>query len=73
MYGPQFWDYKFTYTQTFLWSEPFFRSQKGVLGHALGGWRIAPIFTAISGSPLHVGNIIGEGGNTIRVVRGNPN
>lgn len=57
MYGPQFWDYKFTYTQTFLWQEPFFRSQKGILGHALGGWRIAPIFTARSGSPLAVGNL----------------
>jgi hypothetical protein len=54
MYGPQFWDYKFTYTQTFLWMEPFFRAQKGILGHALGGWRIAPIFTAISGAPLPV-------------------
>jgi hypothetical protein len=54
MYGPQFWDYKFTYTQTFLWSEPFFRAQKGVVGHALGGWRIAPILTARSGAPLPV-------------------
>jgi len=55
MYGPQFWDRKFTYTQTLLWSEPFFRSQKGIVGHALGGWRIAPIFTAISGSPIAIG------------------
>jgi hypothetical protein len=54
MYGPQFWDYKFTYTQTLLWSEPFFHSQRGVLGHLLGGWRIAPIFTAKSGGPLPV-------------------
>jgi len=53
-YGPQFWDYRFTYTQTFLWTEPWFRAQKGVLGHALGGWRIAPIFTARSGTPLAV-------------------
>jgi len=62
MYGPQFFDYKFTYTQTFLWSEPFFRSQKGILGHLLGGWRIAPIFTARSGGPLYVANINGGGG-----------
>jgi hypothetical protein len=55
-YGPQFFDYKFTYTQTFLWSEPFFKSQKGILGHALGGWRIAPIFTARSGAPCCVAN-----------------
>ncbi len=59
MYGPQFYDYKFTYTQTFLWSEPFFKSQKGFLGHALGGWRIAPILTARSGAPLFVNNLYG--------------
>ena len=29
MYGPQFFDYKFTYTQTFLWSEPFFQVAEG--------------------------------------------
>ena len=57
MYGPQFFDYKFTYTQTFLWSEPFFKGQKGFLGRALGGWRIAPIFTARSGAPLAVGTL----------------
>jgi len=57
MYGPQFWDFKFTYTQTFLWSEPFFRGQKGILGHVLGGWRIAPIFTARSGAPIQVGSV----------------
>ena len=56
MYGPQFFDYKFTYTQTFLWSEPFFKSQKGI-GRLLGGWRIAPIFTARSGAALGVGNL----------------
>jgi hypothetical protein len=57
MYGPQFWDFKFTYTQTFLWTEPFFRGQKGFLGRVLGGWRIAPIFTARSGAPLQVGSV----------------
>jgi len=57
MYGPQFWDFKFTYTQTLLWTEPFFRSQKGIVGHLLGGWRIAPIFTAKSGQPLAVGTL----------------
>jgi len=65
VYGPQFFDYKFTYTQTFLWSEPYFRSQKGILGHLLGGWRIAPIFTARSGAPepvytLNAGESFGE-------------
>src|SRR6202011_2246605 len=43
MYGPQSWDVKFTYTQTFLWREPFFKNNKGIAGHVLGGWTIAPI------------------------------
>ena len=60
MYGPQFWDRKFTYTQTFLWMEPFFKSQKGVIGHILGGWRIAPIFTAVSGAPIQVNTLNGD-------------
>jgi hypothetical protein len=55
MYGPQSFDYKFLYSQTFLWSEPFFKNNHGILGTALGGWRIAPIFTARSGAPLAVG------------------
>jgi hypothetical protein len=59
VYGPQFFDYKFTYTQTFLWSEPFFKSNRGILGYALGGWRIAPIFTARSGAPLGIGTLNG--------------
>ena len=57
MYGPQQFDYKFIYSQTFLWSEPFFRSNHGILGHALGGWRLAAVFAARSGGPLAVGTL----------------
>lgn len=56
MYGPQFYDYKFTFNLTMLWQSPFYRTQKGVIGHLLGGWSVAPLFTAHSGSPLAVGN-----------------
>jgi hypothetical protein len=61
MYGPQFFDYKFIYTQSFLYSEPFFAHNKGILGYALGGWRFGAIFTARSGAPLAVGNSSGDG------------
>ena len=61
MYGPQFFDYKFIYTQSFLYSEPFFKSNRGILGYALGGWRLGAIFTARSGAPLAVGNSSGDG------------
>lgn len=60
MYGPQFFDYKFIYTQSFLWSEPFFKSNHGVLGYTLGGWRFGAIMTARSGAPLAVGTISGD-------------
>ncbi len=56
MYGPQYYDYKVIYNLTMLWQDPFYKSQKGILGHILGGWTIAPIFTAHSGAPLSVAN-----------------
>jgi Carboxypeptidase regulatory-like domain len=62
MYGPQFFDYKFLYSQTFLWSEPFFKGNRGILGHVLAGWRIASVLTARSGAPLQVGSL-GSNGN----------
>jgi Carboxypeptidase regulatory-like domain len=58
-YGPQFFDYKFIYNLTVLWQDPFYRSQKGLVGHLLGGWTVAPIFTAQSGAPLGVFNYNG--------------
>jgi hypothetical protein len=59
MYGPQFFDYKFIYNLTLLWDDPYYRTQKGVIGHLLGGWRIAPIFTAHSGAPMFTNNLNG--------------
>ena len=55
MYGPQAFDYKFIYSQTFLYSEPFFK--RGWLSYPLGGWRLGAVFTARSGSPLAVGSV----------------
>ncbi len=60
MYGPQFFDYKFIYSQSFLWSEPFFKGKHGILGSTLGGWRFGAIMTARSGAPLAVGTISGD-------------
>jgi hypothetical protein len=50
-YGPQSYDYKFIYNLSMYYAEPFFKGQKGVLGHILGGWTISPLFTALSGAP----------------------
>jgi hypothetical protein len=60
MYGPQYFDYKFIYSLSMYYQPPFYRSQKGVLGHLLGGWVIAPLFTAHSGAPLQVYSYSGD-------------
>jgi hypothetical protein len=61
-YGPQPFDIRFIYNLAILYREPFFSSQRGILGHVLGGWTVAPLFTAQSGAPLEVS--IGTGSNT---------
>jgi hypothetical protein len=61
MYGPQFFDYKFLYSQTFLWSEPFFAHSRAILKYPLAGWRLGAVLTARSGAPLAVGNSSGDG------------
>jgi hypothetical protein len=53
-YGPQAFDIRFIYNLSILYRIPFYRDQKGVLGHILGGWSVSPLFTAQSGAPLEV-------------------
>jgi len=55
-------DIRFVYNLSLLYQVPFFRAQHGVLARVLGGWTIAPLFTAQSGAPLEVN--IGSGSNT---------
>jgi hypothetical protein len=52
MYGLQNFDRKFIYNVYALIDDPYYKSQRGVVGHILGGWSIAPIFAAGSGAPL---------------------
>lgn len=54
-YGSQPFDYKYTYSLLILAQEPWFKNQQGVVGRVLGGWALAPLFTARSGAPLGVG------------------
>ncbi len=60
MYGPQFYDYKFLFNMSMVWDDPFYRGQKGIIGHLLGGWTVAPIFTARGGAPLFTSNLNGD-------------
>lgn len=54
MYGPQFYDIHFLFNTGLVYHPPFFKSQHGMLGHLLGGWGLAPLFTAQSGLPQQV-------------------
>lgn len=55
-YGPQSFDYRFLYNLSLLYQPHYFSGQHGIIGHLLGGWSIAPLFTANSGAPLLVRN-----------------
>jgi hypothetical protein len=55
-YGVQPFDVKLTYSLLMYYQEPWFKSQKGILGRVVGGWTIAPLFTARSGLPQRVAN-----------------
>src|SRR5437667_8247137 len=62
-YGPQPYDIRFVYNMQGLYQLPFFKSQHGFAGRALGGWAIAPFLIIRSGYPLFVytdGNISDE-------------
>src|ERR1700719_5391186 len=61
MYGPQIWDTKFLYILMMVYEPPFFARRHGTLGRVLGGWSIAPLFTAQTGFPLQVN--VGSGTN----------
>lgn len=63
MYGPQSFDLRHVYNLSSLYEMPFFKSQKGLLGRAFGGWTIAPLFQARSGFPLRVSMTQGAGSN----------
>jgi Carboxypeptidase regulatory-like domain len=53
-YGPQPFDLRFVYNAYMVYEPSWYKSQRGVLGHLLGGWKISPIFTARSGLPVEV-------------------
>ena len=52
-YGLAGFDRKFVYNLFFVYAPPVYKGQSGVLGHVLGGWTFAPIFTAGSGLADH--------------------
>ena len=61
-YGPQPFDAPLSYNLLMLYQVPYFKHQQGIMGHLLGGWSIAPLFTAQSGFPQEIN--VGTGANT---------
>ncbi|HXS77171.1 MAG TPA: carboxypeptidase regulatory-like domain-containing protein [Terracidiphilus sp.] len=53
-YGRAAVDRKLVFSMDGVFEEPFFRDQKGLKGHLLGGWELSGIYVANSGLPLTV-------------------
>jgi len=58
-YGPQAWDRKFIFNSFLVYQPPYYKGQHGVVGHLLGGWTIAPIFSTGSGLPVFISSRTG--------------
>jgi hypothetical protein len=53
-YGPNGFDVRFTFNVAMSYATPWYKTQKGVVGHVVGGWVVAPLFFAESGFPIGV-------------------
>jgi hypothetical protein len=62
-YGPQSYDTPLIFNVAAYYRPPVYPTQKGVLGHILGGWTVSPLFTAQSGLPLAVTAAEGSSSN----------
>ena len=51
-YGPNIADRRHVLTANFVWDLPWLRSQKGAIGHVLGGWEFSGVQTFQTGLPL---------------------
>jgi hypothetical protein len=54
--GPASFDHKSSYKFSVTYELPFLKSEKGMVGHALGGWSIASFMQLYSGHPIDVYN-----------------
>ena len=60
-YGLQAFDRPLIYNLFFVYQPHFYKGQSGFLGHVLGGWTIAPVFTTASGLPITLATVNGGG------------
>jgi hypothetical protein len=55
-YGPGAFDHQKNFKLIFTYEIPFFKTQRGFLGRALGGWQLSGFYQGYSGHPLYVYN-----------------
>ncbi len=60
-YGLQAFDRTLVFNLYTVYQPHWYSSQQGFVGHLLGGWTIAPIFTTGTGLPITLGTINGGG------------
>jgi hypothetical protein len=60
--GPASYDHKHAYKFSVTYELPFLKSEKGFLGHALGGWSLGSFYQLYSGHPIDV--YVGPQGTT---------
>ncbi len=60
-YGLQAFDRTLVFNLYTVYQPHWYSSQQGIVGHLLGGWTIAPIFTTGTGLPITLGTINGGG------------
>jgi len=53
-YGRSSYDHRDAYKFNVIYELPFLKSEKGFVGHALGGWHIGSFFQLYSGHPLNI-------------------
>jgi hypothetical protein len=58
-YGVQGFNRKFVYNMYGVWSDPYYKDQRNLVGRLVGGWSIAPIYTAGNGEPVGCYTITG--------------
>ena len=51
-YGPSQYDRRHVFTADFVYELPFYRDQRGVVGHLAGGWQFSGIVAVNSGLPF---------------------
>jgi len=56
LYGPSAFDHRRAYKFSVTYELPFLKSQKGFVGHALGGWAVGSFFQYYSGHYVDVYN-----------------